>query len=93
MTQDTPQPGTLNRNVGLWGLVPITAGGAVRSGIPVLAATMSSVAGSAVVVAMVMLGAVVILLALPYAQLGAAFPSTSGPGARRMTYLLERSDP
>lgn len=61
------------------GLTSITVGGIIGSGIFALAATMGSVAGPAAVVALALLGVVVILLALPYAELGAAYPTTGGP--------------
>jgi basic amino acid/polyamine antiporter, APA family len=61
------------------GLTSITIGGIIGSGIFALAATMGSVAGPAAVVALALLGVVVILMALPYAELGAAFPVTGGP--------------
>jgi basic amino acid/polyamine antiporter, APA family len=73
------QPPKLKREVSMLGLTSITVGGIIGSGIFALAATMGSVAGPAAVVALVLLGVVVILLALPYAELGAAYPMTGGP--------------
>lgn len=72
-------PPKLKREVSMLGLTSITVGGIIGSGIFALAATMGSVAGPAAVVALALLGVVVILLALPYAELGAAFPITGGP--------------
>ncbi len=72
-------PPKLKREVSMLGLTSITVGGIIGSGIFALAATMGSVAGPAAVVALALLGVVVILLALPYAELGAAFPTTGGP--------------
>lgn len=69
----------LKRDVSTLGLTSITVGGIIGSGIFALAATMGSVAGPAALVALVLLGVAVILLALPYAELGAAFPITGGP--------------
>lgn len=71
----------LKREVSLLGLISITVGGIIGSGIFALAATMGSVAGPAAILALVFLGVVVILLALPYAELGAAFPIEGGPYA------------
>ncbi len=72
-------PPKLKREVSMLGLTSITVGGIIGSGIFALAATMGSVAGPAAVVALALLGVVVILLALPYAELGAAYPITGGP--------------
>jgi basic amino acid/polyamine antiporter, APA family len=69
----------LKREVGLLGLTSITVGGIIGSGIFALAATMGYVAGPAAVVALALLGVVVILMALPYAELSAAYPITGGP--------------
>jgi len=69
----------LKREVGMLGLTSITVGGIIGSGIFALAATMGYVAGPAAVVALAFLGVVVILLALPYAELSAAYPITGGP--------------
>ncbi len=72
-------PPKLKRDVGLLGLTSITVGGIIGSGIFALAATMGAVAGPAAVVALALLGIVVILMALPYAELSAAYPMTGGP--------------
>jgi len=71
----------LKREISLLGLISITVGGIIGSGIFALAATMGSIAGPAAVLALIFLGIVVILLALPYAELGAAFPVEGGPYA------------
>ncbi len=76
MPADQPK---LKREVGMLGLTSITVGGIIGSGIFALAATMGSTAGPAAIVALVLLGIVVILLALPYAELSAAYPITGGP--------------
>jgi basic amino acid/polyamine antiporter, APA family len=71
----------LKREVSMLGLTSITVGGIIGSGIFALAATMGYVAGPAAVIALALLGVVVILLALPYAELSAAYPITGGPYA------------
>lgn len=76
MSEDPPG---LKREVGMLGLTSITVGGIIGSGIFALAATMGATAGPAALVALVLLGVVVILMALPYAELGAAYPVTGGP--------------
>ena len=80
-TKGSPSPpgATLRREVSLGGLTAIVVGAIIGSGIFALAATMGSVAGPAAIIALVLLGVVVILLALPYAELGSAFPITGGP--------------
>jgi basic amino acid/polyamine antiporter, APA family len=72
-------PPKLRREVSLLGLTSITIGGMIGSGIFALAATMGATAGPAAVVALLLLGIVVILMALPYAELSAAYPMTGGP--------------
>lgn len=74
-----PASGGLKREVTVRGLTAITVGGMIGSGIFALAATMGSVAGPAAIVALAFLAVITILLALPYAELGAAFPTTGGP--------------
>jgi APA family basic amino acid/polyamine antiporter len=71
----------LKREVTLVGLISITVGGIIGSGIFALMATMGSVAGPAAIVGILLLGVVIILLALPYAELGSAFPMSGGPYA------------
>jgi APA family basic amino acid/polyamine antiporter len=69
----------LKREVSLLGLTSLTVGAVIGSGIFALMATMGSVAGPAAIVGILLLGVVIILLALPYAELGSAFPTTGGP--------------
>ncbi len=76
---DASVPPNLQREIGLLGLTSITVGGIIGPGIFALAATMGAVAGPEAVVALALLGVVVILMALPYAELSAAYPSTGGP--------------
>ncbi len=79
MAQPAAEQSGLKRVVTTRGLTAITVGGMIGSGIFALAATMGSVAGPAAIVALAFLAVITILLALPYAELGAAFPTTGGP--------------
>ncbi|HXW36372.1 MAG TPA: APC family permease [Nitrososphaerales archaeon] len=78
--QEVSRPATaLKKEIGLWGLVALGVGGIIGSGVFGLPATMGSVAGPALVLAVVLVGAITTLLALIYAELGSAFPVTGGP--------------
>jgi amino acid transporter len=79
MVDQPTAPGGLRREVTLLGLTSLTVGAVIGSGIFALMATMGSVAGPAAIVGILLLGVVIVLLALPYAELGAAFPATGGP--------------
>jgi basic amino acid/polyamine antiporter, APA family len=72
------KPG-LKKELGLWSLVGLGVGGIVGSGVFGLPATMGSVAGPSLILAVVLVGAITILLALIYSELGSAFPITGGP--------------
>ncbi len=74
-----PGPPKLKREVTTLGLTSLTVGAVIGSGIFALMATMGSVAGPAALVGILLLGVVIIVLALPYAELGSAFPTTGGP--------------
>jgi basic amino acid/polyamine antiporter, APA family len=70
---------SLKKELGLWSLVGLGVGGIVGSGVFGLPATMGSVAGPSLILAVVLVGAITILLALIYSELGSAFPITGGP--------------
>jgi basic amino acid/polyamine antiporter, APA family len=70
---------TLKKELGLWSLVALGVGGIIGSGVFGLPATMGSVAGPSLVLAVAFVGLITILLALIYAELGSAFPITGGP--------------
>jgi basic amino acid/polyamine antiporter, APA family len=76
MAEEAPK---LKREVGMLGLTSITVGGIIGSGIFALAATMGSTAGPAALIALLLLGGIVVLLALPYAELSSTYPITGGP--------------
>ena len=69
----------LKRDIGLWALVALGVGGVIGSGMFAMPAVMGSVAGPALIVAVVLTGIVTTLLAMSYAELGSAFPKTGGP--------------
>ncbi len=78
--RDTGEQSTgLRRDIGLTTLVGIGVGSIVGSGVFALPAIMGSVAGPAFILAIVFTGLVTTVLALAYAELGAAFPITGGP--------------
>jgi amino acid transporter len=54
-------------------------GGIIGSGVFVMPAVMGSVAGPALIIAVMLTGLVTTLLAISYAELGSAFPKTGGP--------------
>lgn len=73
------QEASLKKELGLWSLVALGVGGIIGSGVFGLPATMGSVAGPSLIVAVALVGAITILLALIYSELGSAFPVTGGP--------------
>ena len=70
---------SLKKEIGLWGLVGLGVGGIIGSGVFGLPATMGSVAGPSMILAVTLVGMITILLALIYSELGSAFPITGGP--------------
>lgn len=70
---------TLKKEIGLWSLVALGVGGMIGSGVFGLPATMGSVAGPSLVLAVALVGLITLLLAMIYAELGSAFPATGGP--------------
>ena len=69
----------LKRDLGLFTLVAIGVGSIIGSGMFAMPAVMGSVAGPALLLAVVLTGIVTTLLAISYAELGSAFPITGGP--------------
>jgi len=72
------KPG-LKRELGLWSLVGLGAGGIIGSGIFGLIAAYGADAGPALTLAIVFVGVIMTMLALIYAELGSRFPLTGGP--------------
>jgi len=71
----------LRRDVGLFTLVALGVGSIIGSGMFAMPAVMGSVAGPALILAVILTGGVTTLLAIAYAELGSAFPLTGGPYA------------
>ena len=71
----------LKKELGLVSLTAVAVGGMIGSGIFSLPAVMASVAGPSFLYALIITGIVVTFLALPYTELGSAFPITGGPYA------------
>jgi len=69
----------LKREIGLLTLTALGVGGIIGSGVFAMPAVMGSVAGPALILAVILTGAVTTLLAISYAELGSAFPKTGGP--------------
>ncbi len=71
----------LKKQIGLWTLVSIGLGAIIGSGIFALVANMAAIAGPGMLISIFIAGAITLLLALCYAELGSAFPLTGGPYA------------
>jgi amino acid transporter len=71
----------LKRDIGLFTLVAIGVGSIIGSGMFAMPAVMGSVAGPALILAVILTGVVTTVLAIAYAELGSAFPLTGGPYA------------
>lgn len=69
----------LKKGLGLFSLIAIGVGSIIGSGIFILPANMAAIAGPSFLLAILFAGLVSTLLALTYAELGAAFPLTGGP--------------
>jgi len=71
----------LKKELGLLGLTAVGVGGMIGSGIFSLPAVMASVTGPSFMYGLLLTGILVTFLALPYTELGSAFPITGGPYA------------
>jgi amino acid transporter len=69
----------LKQEIGLITLVCISIGSMVGSGIFALPAIMGAVAGPSLILAILIAGLITCILAMPYVELGSAFPLTGGP--------------
>src|SRR5258708_1076789 len=77
----TTPPGKLKRSVGFWGLMFVSLGSIIGSGWLLGALNAAEAAGPASVLSWILAAGMLSLLALVYAELGAAYP-VAGGGAR-----------
>ncbi len=70
----------LQRTVGFWGLMFVSLGSIIGSGWLLSALTATQVAGPAAILAWVLAAAMLSILALVFAELGAAYPVAGGTG-------------
>ncbi len=69
----------LRRELGLLLLVGIGIGGMIGSGVFTLQGLISSVAGPAALLAIIIIGIITLILGLMYAELGSMYPRAGGP--------------
>src|SRR5216110_1535922 len=81
MTTATTHAGQLKRSVGFWGLMFVSLGSIIGSGWLLGALNAAEVAGPASILSWILAAAMLTLLALVYAELGATYP-VAGAGAR-----------
>jgi amino acid transporter len=74
------EPGKLRRSVGFYGLMFVSLGSIIGSGWLLGALTAAETAGPASVISWVLAAAMLTVLALVYAELGAAYPVAGGTG-------------
>jgi basic amino acid/polyamine antiporter, APA family len=72
---------TKTNKIGLWTLVSIGLGSIIGSGIFATPAIMAGIAGPSLILSIFLSGIISIFIALPYAELGAAYPLEGGPYA------------
>ena len=82
---ETHKPGRLKRSVGFYGLMFVSLGSIIGSGWLLGALKAAQVAGPASILSWLLAAAMLSLLALTYAELGAAYP-VAGGGARVSYY-------
>src|SRR5262245_66389996 len=79
--------GRLRRDVGFWGLTFVSLGSIIGSGWLLGALGAAQVAGPASLLSWILAGAMLVVLALAHAELGAAYPVAGGP-ARFPTFAF-----
>jgi amino acid transporter len=77
---DHPAPGKLSRSVGFYGLMFVSLGSIIGSGWLLGALNAAEVAGPASIISWVLAAAMLTVLALVYAELGATYPVAGGTG-------------
>ena len=83
MTTELNVPGTspgLQRTVGFWGLMFVSLGSIIGSGWLLSALSATQAAGPAAILSWVLAAAMLIVLALVFAELGGAYPVAGGSG-------------
>jgi len=80
MSEHTHEPGKLRRSVGFYGLMFVSLGSIIGSGWLLGALNAAKTAGPASIVSWVLAAAMLTVLALVYAELGAAYPVAGGTG-------------
>jgi len=80
MTTETHRGGRLRRSVGFYGLMFVSLGSIIGSGWLLGALNAAEVAGPASILSWILAAAMLSLLALTYAELGAAYPVAGGAG-------------
>jgi amino acid transporter len=78
--QGPERAGHLHRSVGFYGLMFVSLGSIIGSGWLLGALTAAEVAGPASIIAWLLAAAMLMLLALAYAELGATYPVAGGSG-------------
>src|SRR2546428_10364927 len=81
MTTSSSHAGQLKRSVGFWGLMFVSLGSIIGSGWLLGALNAAEAAGPASILSWLLAAGMLTLLALVYAELGAAYP-VAGGGAR-----------
>jgi amino acid transporter len=76
----TAEPGRLHRSVGFYGLMFVSLGSIIGSGWLLGALNAAQVAGPASILSWLLAAAMLTLLALTYAELGATYPVAGGAG-------------
>jgi amino acid transporter len=80
MQPEHHEPGRLQRSVGFYGLMFVSLGSIIGSGWLLGALNAAEVAGPASIISWALAAAVLTVLALVYAELGAAYPVAGGTG-------------